>query len=415
MMKKSIKSFPEPLRGMDTGSFAEYTVTKRLVEIGERTIHENSFSIQTTARLRSLIDDLPLGTIRLLQDEGAPDAEPWKTFVQPYVGQNWLEVPWFFCETYFYRRILEATGYYWDGEGQKLDPYTLQKRLGLEQNQEAIQRTCLTVEGWAEKAADNNETAGNLLESILALSLWGNQADLSMWPEDRQRRPSVQPTGGLQSKKRNLLVNDSRLVGSYLCQLDQPRIDFILDNSGLELVCDLLAADLLLRLKLAGQIVFHVKAHPTFVSDTIVSDIDWTIAFLLKAEDSLVRSAGERLRSLFRSGKIRIDDDFYWNSPLAFWDAPDTILHKLKGTELAISKGDANYRRFLGDRHWAKEVTGDEALGYLPFPFLALRVCKSELVIGLKPDQPELLTAIDRKWMVNGEWGMIQFVNAIQV
>ena len=43
---------------------------------------------------------------------GAPDLDAWKNYVNPYLGQNWYQPPWFFTEHYFYRRILEATGYF---------------------------------------------------------------------------------------------------------------------------------------------------------------------------------------------------------------------------------------------------------------------------------------------------------------
>jgi hypothetical protein len=49
-------------------------------------------------------------------------------------------------------------------------------------------------------------------------------------------------------------------------------------------------------------------------------------------------------------------------------------------------------------------------LRYLPAPLAALRVAKSEVVVGLKPGQAEALDEIDPVWKVDGRWGMIQLV-----
>ncbi|HEX6304227.1 MAG TPA: ARMT1-like domain-containing protein, partial [Anaerolineales bacterium] len=90
---------------------------------------------------------------------------------------------------------------------------------------------------------------------------------------------------------------------------------------------------------------------------------------------------------------------------------PAHLQQELAGADLIISKGDANYRRLLGDRHWPFTIPAADVLRYAPAPLLAVRVCKSEVVIGLQPAQVEALDMIDAGWKVNGEWGMIQFVN----
>ncbi|HEX7973997.1 MAG TPA: ARMT1-like domain-containing protein, partial [Anaerolineales bacterium] len=129
---------PAPLRGAEVGSFAWQTVTIRMPEIGRRTLAENEFPNEIADRLEELITDLPTGRLRPLQDTTAPDAADWERYVAPYVGQDWLEAPWFFVETYFYRRILEATGYFQQGPMRGFDPFASQKRQGLEGSLEAI-------------------------------------------------------------------------------------------------------------------------------------------------------------------------------------------------------------------------------------------------------------------------------------
>jgi hypothetical protein len=75
---------------------------------------------------------------------------------------------------------------------------------------------------------------------------------------------------------------------------------------------------------------------------------------------------------------------------------------------LVISKGDAHYRRLLGDRHWPYETSFEDILAYYPAPLVALRTLKSELVAGLAPGQTAWVASQDPEWMLNGRWGMIQ-------
>ena len=400
--------FPEPLRGIEPGSFAESTIKIRLKAIGQRTIQENVFSEAISTRLKALVEDLPYGKIRPLQDQKAPDTADWQEYIRPYVGMNWLEVPWFFAETYFYRRILEATGFYSNVEGYGVDPYQTQKRLGLVNNRRRIKLASKAVEQWAVLIENHEADASRYLGHVLALSLWGNQADLSMWPAGEDNESENHPDEDLQRQEAALLVDDRERIQSYLGSLAGARVDFILDNSGLELVHDLLAVEFLLRVNLASSVVLHAKAHPTFVSDTVRVDIDDTLQFLQSDKSPIVSQAGESLRARLNSGQLAVKEHFYWNSPLAFWDAPAEIVQELNESSLVVVKGDANYRRFLGDRHWMYDTPVLAALGYLPFSFLALRVSKSEIMVGLGSGQVERMASKDPQWLVNGKWGMIQ-------
>ncbi|UCC50900.1 MAG: DUF89 family protein, partial [Anaerolineaceae bacterium] len=79
-------------------------------------------------------------------------------------------------------------------------------------------------------------------------------------------------------------------------------------------------------------------------------------------------------------------------------------------SHLIISKGDANYRRLLGDRHWPYTTSFQAIMAYTPAPLLALRALKAEVAAGLSPEQIARLNKEDEEWMVNGRWGVIQFV-----
>jgi hypothetical protein len=89
---------------------------------------------------------------------------------------------------------------------------------------------------------------------------------------------------------------------------------------------------------------------------------------------------------------------------------PESLRQELAPSHLIISKGDANYRRLLGDAHWPFTTPFADITSYLPAPLLALRTAKSEVVAGLRPGQPERLFEVDPNWLINGRWGLIQFV-----
>jgi len=177
----------------EEGSFAHSTLTQRMPAIVRRVIDENDFPSSIVENLERLIQELPNGIVRLLQDDQAPDVTEWNRYLEPYVGTRWLDIPWFFAEAYFYRRILEATHYFQAGACQSLDPFALQKRRGLETTRASIRELSTRVNNWREQ--EQHEDGQNERKSLIALLysvLWGNRADLSLWPVDAEELDSSQ-------------------------------------------------------------------------------------------------------------------------------------------------------------------------------------------------------------------------------
>ncbi len=83
---------------------------------------------------------------------------------------------------------------------------------------------------------------------------------------------------------------------------------------------------------------------------------------------------------------------------------------KLSQAQMVIVKGDANYRRLLGDSRWPSTVPAQAAIPYFPAPLLALRTLKSDPIVGLSPGLAEQLNQVDPEWRVNGKRGIIQGV-----
>ncbi|MFN8455608.1 MAG: damage-control phosphatase ARMT1 family protein [Anaerolineae bacterium] len=188
-------------------------------------------------------------------------------------------------------------------------------------------------------------------------------------------------------------------------------IDFICDNAGTELLMDLVLTDFLLQFGWAEQVTLHVKAQPTYVSDALVADVEMTIAAMKSPQHSdQFGGLATRLESYRAQSQLHVRPDIFWNSSHFFWEIPPALNEELSQTALVIIKGDANYRRLLGDSRWPTTTPFAEAVPYFPAPFVTLRTLKSDPIVGLPPGLAEQLDQIDAEWRVNGQRGVIQFV-----
>jgi hypothetical protein len=90
------------------------------------------------ARLDALHEEIISATISPLPDI-AHDHAAWLAWSQPdgdglsYYGQSWFDVPLLWAESYFYRRLLDAVGYYGIGPWAGVDLFELAKSAELAQ------------------------------------------------------------------------------------------------------------------------------------------------------------------------------------------------------------------------------------------------------------------------------------------
>jgi uncharacterized protein with ATP-grasp and redox domains len=389
---------PDPLRGNEVGTFTHHSVAVRLPEIAGRVIAENQLNEEAATAMDDLIEQISSGVILPFRAP-APGHDKWTSFVEPHLRRSWRDVPWFFAEYYFYRRVLEAVGFWSHG----LDPYTAQKQLGLEQALPGARESISTLdESYAAGASTQS-----LLFEVMDHSLWGNRVDLSLWPaEDGGRADSTKDAS-------RLLVDDrAEAVWTLHERLPPPSVDIVLDNVGSELLADLIVADLLLRSDLASLVRLHAKAYPIFVSDATESDVAESVDSLAADEHTHLRSVGERLRAEMAAGRLIISAHPYWVSPLGWRDRPADLDLELSEAGLIIVKGDANYRRLLDDRHWDFTTAFSVAIESAPAPLLALRAIKSEVAAGLDRPSIDSTAAADPEWLQNGQWAVANFAGA---
>ncbi len=390
-----------PQLGSEPNTWANKTILTRFPNTTRKLLDENDFSAEIQTRIHELIRDIHQGKIRPIDDPSAPDFAAWQGYTDPYQGQTWFQPPWFFTEHYFYRRILEATRYFQSGDGAGYDPFTHQKQLGLEVSLTAINDLMARI----ALASETETRTPTTITKLLYLDLWGNQADLSLWPAEGENKPDHTD---LSAARAHILVDEALKVAQSILNSAGGRIDFLIDNAGFELVSDLALAFFLLKTGVAGVVRFHVKAHPTFVSDAMIKDVDSTIRFLQNTQNPTTQSIGAELAEYQIEDCLQISENWFWNSPLDGWQLPVELRAELAQATLVISKGDANYRRLLGDRHWPYTTKFEDILAYFPTTLVALRTCKSELIAGLNPGQAEQVAAQDPAWLINGRWGLVQ-------
>jgi hypothetical protein len=372
---------PPPIRTDESNAFAHYSMTVRVPKILDDVRSENAdYPTAVLDAIARLGDDIrndarlpPLGF-------PAPDAAEW----QPAPGaETWLHTEWFLAECYLYRTLMSVVRYWERGR----DPFAPVKRRELESG--AL---------WeALEAIETHPARGDeLVRALLDLSLWGNRVDLSY---------SVGTAFGRAGESHDLLCDDRGLVVRELLRPGGD-VHLVADNTGSELSMDLALADVLMA-HADARVSCHVKMHPMFVSDATADDV-WNLVSAMGARGGPCRELAMRLERAFDAGRLRVLPDFYWNGPRFLWDRPPRLAAELDGASMVIFKGDANYRRVIGDALWPPETTLAEATGYFPAPLLLLRTMKSDAVIGLPAGLAGRLDDVDRNWRINARRGLIQ-------
>lgn len=392
----NLRTLPPPILTSEPNSFARRTFEIRIPRIIEETIALNSFPGQIRTTLEELRKEILGGKIRGLR-ETTPDRTFWDHASRPYIGRTWLDVPWYWAEAFFYRRVLEATGYFGSpaaGPTTSLDPYAATKQTEWEA--QAAPRAVNTIlEGLPLEPQAR-------FERLLQASLWGNRTDLSY-----NVAAQVGHVAQLEDESHNLLVDDSRRVWEYLLARPHRRLAIITDNAGTELLMDLALVDFMLSKDLATQIVLHLKPQPFFVSDAMPRDVELGLEALARGGDA-ARGLGVRLRVFLEKQRLELRSHWFYATNLFYFQLPKDLKVDLASMALVILKGDVNYRRLLGDAHWPSTTPFERPTAYFPAALLALRTLKAELIVGLRAGEAEQLEAQDPDWLVNGRRGLIQ-------
>ncbi|KAI9362055.1 hypothetical protein DFJ73DRAFT_10522 [Zopfochytrium polystomum] len=363
-----------------------------------------------------------LGNTIRLED---PSTKSWNAVLESeFPGCSYYSASWLFAECYMYRRIYDAINAeaLWRG----YDPFLRKKKEAFRESFDTVLRAGRTLEA----------TLGDpsLLRELLVHSLWGNATDLSMFAGLSVSEKAEMAAG---TGEKNIVANHLDQVVSFIQnELEGKRIDFILDNSGVELFYDLLLADHLHQTGRASKTVFHCKPFPWFVSDTTPADFGWLLdalenpaSLFIQEEPYLLTLSTmvQRWRSYLAQKQWVITSNPVWCTWKAHRDLADSdgsngdipsaqLWMELQSmSSLLIFKGDLNYRKLVYDCKFPVETPFSESLGdvfaRVTPPLVALRTNKSDTCVGLAPGkEAELISAVDgNSWRWNGKYAVVQF------
>ena len=307
-------------------------------EIIDSIIENNpSYEESVKKELIELKESLMKGNKPPMRNSTRNEWKLYKKSIENYDDCTWLTFPWFFMENFIYHEILEITNFTKNFQ----DPFEKQKSKSLEMVLESpkifdILNNYLEIE-------ENENTS---IIEFFKHSLWGNLEDLSFSCGNNENLKSED-----SKTLEKIIVNNSFQLENFIKNLNQQStIHIVLDNCGCELLCDMILAHILIKKKIVSKIQFHTKKYPVFVSDVMIKDFNFTIGQLKKHQD--LKHFGDIFENHLNSKEWTLFEHEFYTSPLALWEMPFDLRNVFEKASLVIFKGDANYRRILGDLHW---------------------------------------------------------------
>ncbi|OLZ67575.1 hypothetical protein AV521_23910 [Streptomyces sp. IMTB 2501] len=385
-------SFAPVIFGNEPGSFPHSVLAERHPAIIRQVRDAFPFGPRQHRALDELLRSCTEGTVGPLPAD-APDGDSWQEWgLADWAGRSWYDVPWLWSESYFYRRLLDAVGWFGPGAWRGIDPFRPFKRAELDAPETDAELAALD----ALPGLPEEERARALLHG----SLWGNRADLGFrlsaeGAEAREAAPA-------------LVADDSAALWSLLPPDGSATLVLVADNAGRELVPDLLLIAHLLAEGRAARAVLHVKPYPYYVSDATTADVVDALHRLRTAPGT----AGEYARVLWSAmadGRLAVRAHAFSCAPLPYERMPDDLRAEFAAATLTVLKGDLNYRRLVGDRLWPPTTPFQETTACFPGPVATLRTLKSDVITGLSAATVSaLVTAEDRRWRTSGTHALIQ-------
>ncbi|WP_413797281.1 damage-control phosphatase ARMT1 family protein [Streptomyces iranensis] len=379
------------VRSDEPGSFARSVLAERHPALIEKVRDAFPYGPGQHRALDALRDNAAEGTIAPLPPT-AYDHDRWAVWGREHFGRSWFDVPFLWAESYFYRRLLEAVGYFADGPWRGVDPFRPFKQAELD-----------TPGAEAELATLDDilrKPAGEQAAALVHGSLWGNRADLGF-------RISSSAADAPGADTPPLVADDSEALWSLLPVGTPATLCVVADNAGRELLPDLVLIDHVLHHGRAERVVLQVKPYPYYVSDATTEDVVDCLRRLVRAEGAAAGTGG-RLWAAMGDGRLTVRAHDFFRAPLPYEQMPGDLRSEFAGATLTVFKGDLNYRRLVGDRLWPPTTSFADRTGYFPGPVAALRTLKSDVVVGLDGRTVAALDAHEDHWRTSGAHALIQ-------
>ncbi|WP_432031131.1 damage-control phosphatase ARMT1 family protein [Streptomyces antibioticus] len=389
---------PPVILGDEPGSFPHGVLAERHPAIIRQVRDAFPYDPAVHHALDALLESCTKGVIEPLPAD-AHDVAHWREWgLDAHVGRSWFDVPWLWSESYFYRRLLDAVGYFGPGVWHGIDPFRPFKLAELDAPE--------TDEELAALDALEARPAGERARALLHGSLWGNRADLGFRLSDSE--------AAARDAVPALVADDSEALWALLPTTGDtgtdkaPTVCLIADNAGRELIPDLLLAAHLLATGRAGGIVLHVKPYPYYISDATPADVVDALRRLTAAPGAAAEH-GRRLWAAVADGILTVRAHPFSAAPLPFTDLPPDLRAEFGAAALTLVKGDLNYRRLVGDRRWPPTTPFADVTAYFPGPVAALRTLKSDVITGLSArTEAALVAAEGQRWRTGGTHALVQ-------
>ncbi|MGV9691286.1 damage-control phosphatase ARMT1 family protein [Streptomyces sp. NPDC003444] len=375
----------------EPGSFAWGVLAKRHPALVQQVRDAFPYGRRQHEALDALLDEITHGVIEPLAP-GEHDGERWADWGKEHFGRSWYGAPFLWAESYFYRRLLGAVGYFGTGPWRGVDPFAPFKRAEL--RGEAVVEELRALDALASVPADEQAAA------LLHASLWGNRADLGF------RVTAGEPVAG-DAAASALVADDSDVLWRLLPVGGSSTVAVVADNAGRELIPDLILIDHLLEQRHAERVVLHLKPYPYYVSDAMTADVVDCLRRLTEAPGE-ARAIGDRLWKAMAAGSLEVRTHPFFCAPLPYEDMPEDLRGEFESATLTLLKGDLNYRRLVGDHLWDATASFADLTAYFPGAVAALRTLKSDVIVGL---EQEVLDALERSgaaWRTSGTHALIQ-------
>lgn len=378
-----------PRIGIDRpGSFSRSVFQERHPVLIANLLDDFPYPPRIRARLEALLAESRDGTVPAAVPPG-PNAPFWETQIAECAGRPWSSLPFLWAESYFYRRLLEATEYFepdspWCG----VDLFAPQKHAQLDGPEILADLDAYTA--LAEREPDERRQA------LLHAALWGNQADLGF------------RTTSAIAGQADVVVDDSAAVWDLIDGPGEGPVIVVADNAGREITADLALIDAILE---TATVELHLKPHPYFVSDATGQDVLATLAALAANPNKPVQALAQRLREAIRDERLVLRTHGFYVLPSTYRHLPPDLADDFRAATLVILKGDLNYRRLVGDREWDATAPFGEVVDYFPGDVAALRTAKSDLAVGIPPARLTELETGSPDWRVSGTHAMMQVLH----
>ena len=378
--------------GNEPGSFPRSVLAERHPAIIRQVREAFPYGPAQHRALDALLASCTKGVVEPLPAD-AHDRSRWQEWGSAeYAGRSWYDLPWLWSESYFYRQLLSAVGYFGTGPWQGIDPFRPFKLAELDAPE--TDEELAALDALPTKDAEDQDRA------LLHGSLWGNRADLGF-------RLSAAAADAEEAAP-GLVADDSDTLWSLLPPSGAGTLCLIADNAGRELIPDLLLIAHLLERGRIARAVLHVKPYPYYVSDATTADVLDALRKLTGARGAAVEY-GRILWSAMTDGRLMLRAHPFAAAPLPFADMPDDLRSELATATVTIVKGDLNYRRLVGDRLWSPTTPFGEVTDRFPGPVAALRTLKSDVITGLDPGTEAALVAAEgQRWRTGGTHALIQ-------